>query len=112
MNLKKISGSSQAKWKEIENFSEKYEENLQEQIKLYDPELIICCGGGGKFLDGDLFYDDNTGKVIESQRTSRGVWYRKKADLINIFYCHPNARVNSNILYYALIDAVKEILSK
>lgn len=109
MNLKKISGTSEAKWPEIKAFSEKYEKNLQEQISLYDPEIIICCGGGGKFLDDILFRDEQTKEIIPSQRTSRGIWYRKKGNLINIFFFHPNARMNSNILYYTLMDAVREI---
>ena len=45
--------------------------------------------------------------------TTRGIWYVKEPNgRIVIAYSHPEARVKDCILYYGLIDAVREILKK
>ena len=52
-------------------------------------------------------------KDLEWQQTSRGIQYFiDKNKRVYVSYCHPEARVPDNLLYYGLIDAVKEILNK
>ena len=42
--------------------------------------------------------------------TTRGVWYFKDGNKLVITFSHPAARVKDCYLYYALLDAVREIL--
>ena len=50
-------------------------------------------------------------KHIDWKMTTRGVWYFKDEDKIVIAFSHPAARVKDCYLYYALLDAVREILN-
>lgn len=72
---------------------------LCQQINSYEPHIIIC-GGTGYFFSNSKW-----------QQTSRGINYiREPNDRIIVSYCHPEARIDNCIKYYALIDALREIL--
>ena len=43
--------------------------------------------------------------------TSRGIWYVRDEEKIIISYSHPEARTKDCLLYYGLVDAVKEIVN-
>lgn len=43
--------------------------------------------------------------------TMRGVRYFRDDDLVVIAFSHPAARVKDCYLYYALMDAIREILN-
>lgn len=107
VNLKKIPGGYTADYKKIEDFLKK-ESNisyLKKQISFYNPDIVICCGTG-------WWYSSYIDKDIKWKETKRGVNYDKKDNKIIISYLHPEARVSSNLLYYGLIDAIKEIYGK
>lgn len=55
----------------------------------------------------DIYYGD---VAIKPKETKRGVEYFYDQDCIIINFSHPEARVNDAYLYYALIDAVREIM--
>ena len=42
--------------------------------------------------------------------TSRGIWYFKDGKSVVISFSHPEARVKDAYLFYALTDAMKEIM--
>lgn len=66
------------------------------------PTPSFCCGVDGAFLDERFNHQ-------EAQQTSRGIGYRYNKETIMIYFHHPNARIKGYFLYYALMDAVKEI---
>ena len=56
MNLKKVGGDAVAENETIREYAEKDRRYLKEQIELYNPDIIICCGrGNGK--NADILHD-------------------------------------------------------
>ncbi len=56
LNIKKVGGDSQADDEEIRQYGESDAKYIREQIELYQPDLIICCGrGDGK--NADILYN-------------------------------------------------------
>ncbi len=56
MNLKKVGGDAVAENETIREYAEKDKLYLKEQIELYSPDIIICCGrGNGK--NADILHD-------------------------------------------------------
>lgn len=56
LNIKKVGGDAQADDEEIRNYGINDADFLNEQIELYQPDLIICCGRGtGK--NADILHD-------------------------------------------------------
>lgn len=93
-------------WKNNENV-----QNLKEQLAIYSssptpPDFIVC--GGTAWCYNEVFKD----KRLVWQTTSRGITYCKHGQSIVVDYCHPQARIASNIKYYALYDAIQEILAQ
>ncbi|EJU06886.1 hypothetical protein [Fusobacterium hwasookii] len=104
VNLKKIPGGHTTDYKKLEDFLKK-ESNvnyLKQQILLYNPDIIVCCGTG-------WLYSNYIEKGMKWAKTKRGILYNKENNKLIISYSHPEARVSSNLLYYGLIDAIKEI---
>ena len=106
VNLKKTSGSYVSNGQEIYDAALDNADILKRQLKLYAPDIVICCGTGDAFADA-CFADQK----IEWQMTGRGVWYFIEKDTIFISFSHPAARVKDCYLYYALMDAIREIQS-
>lgn len=107
VNMKKTSGGSSAHPDEIYQAAIENRDILQKQMALYHPGLIICCGTEWAFMEA--CYKE---KSVNWEMTSRGIWYFMDRGTAVISYVHPQARVRGCLLHYALIDAVKEILSK
>lgn len=56
INLKKVGGNAVAEDKIIREYAEKDKAYLKEQIELYSPDIIVCCGRGtGK--NADILHD-------------------------------------------------------
>ena len=105
VNVKKLSGGSESKRKEIYAAAQENAEILRKQLALYAPELIICCGAEKAFLDACF-----PTEKIDWKMTTRGIWYFTLHNYTTISFSHPAARVRDCYLYYALLDAVREIL--
>ena len=105
VNLKKTPGKHTSNNININFEANQNTEILRRQLKLYDADIIICCGTGAQYLK--YIYDgiDETWKI-----TSRGISYLDNGKII-ISFSHPAARTKDCFLYYALIDAIREILS-
>lgn len=57
INLKKVGGKSEADDAEIRKYAINDSKEILEQIELYNPDIIICCGrGNGK--NADLLYEN------------------------------------------------------
>lgn len=102
INLKKTSGGYVANMKAIGQAAIDNQLIIKNQIKLYRPDIIICCGTG-------YIFKENYYKDIPLQTTSRGVDYFVAGETKVILFSHPAARVPSQYLHFALLDAVKEI---
>lgn len=108
MNLKKAPGGYTADHAQLTIVAAEDKEFLNRQFALYDPDIIICCGTP----TSDTFhwlidFEENPAWKV----TRRGIWFHEfKPGKFVIRYAHPEARVADCILYYGLVDAVREIL--
>ena len=107
MNVKKTPGKATSKEAELKAWAVDNADTLRAQFNLYEPDIVICCGYSTSRVA-------QAAKIIEpaeKKRTSRGVWTMKTtAGTQWITFHHPEAHVPDHLLYYGLIDAVKEIL--
>jgi len=104
MNLKKTSGTYTSISRQIKNAAEDYKHNLKEQLAIYKPDIIICCGTCDEYVK--IMYEN---KKPDWKMTKRGIWFIREENKIIISFAHPESRIKSCLLYYALIDAIKEI---
>jgi len=105
VNLKKVSGSNSSKMSEIERYSREDRDYLKKQIKLYEPDVIICCGTGEIVEKHKL-----TEGLTEWKHTSSGIKYSQNNETIVIDYFHPQQyRIRKEKLYIDLIYAYLEI---
>lgn len=105
VNVKKTSGGYISNSREIYMSAQDNSDILKRQYKLYAPDIVVCCGTYEAFTDA-CFKDEE----IKWQTTARGVWYFKDGTTTVISFSHPAARVRDCYLYYALTDAIMEIL--
>ena len=106
VNIKKTAGSYESHQKDIRLAAQEGAALLQKQLALYLPDLIICCGTADEFTAA-CFPNEKP----DWQMTTRGVWYYQHDGRTVISFSHPAARVKDCYLYYALLDAVKEIFA-
>ena len=107
INLKKTSGSYVSDGKQIYQTAEGNRPVIKEQLSLYHADFIICCGTEDAFMIA--CYKD---QEVEWKMTSRGVWYFLDGKTVVISFAHPEARVRDAYLFYAILDAVREIEQK
>ncbi len=98
VNLKKTSGKDVADNKEINRYMKEDSEYLIEQLDLYFPNFYICCGTQFPVATQDV------------KMTSKGLYYGKYKESIVVFFSHPAARCSYNLLYYGLVDGIREII--
>lgn len=106
INLKKTPGRHTSIANEISMATKNNKDFIKKQVTLYQPNIIVCCGTSGLFvkycIDSDFTW----------QMTSRGIKYMILDNTIIVSFSHPEARVADHYLYYALIDAIREILEE
>lgn len=107
INLKKTGGGYTSVDKEISKAAMENREILKNQVNIYNPDIIICCGTAGNFVNSIL-----DPKEIKWSMTQRGVEYIKLKEKTILSYAHPEARIRDAYLHYALVDAVREILGE
>ena len=105
VNAKKTSGGHTSNYSEIQSEAHNSQERLIRQIEIYNPDIVICCGTASIYFD-DIFEV----KAPAWKMSSRGIWFVREVNRIIVSYAHPEARVKDCLLYYGLIDAVREIL--
>ena len=116
INVKKETGGHTANGKEIYKVGEEDENFIKEQLNLYDPDIIVCCGSvigalvkyRGLVEPFDNWVQSHVGVEyhLTKQLNSRG----DQKLIIN--YCHPAARVDDYMKYYPIISTVREIMAK
>jgi len=108
INLKKSPGGHTTDNKALWGISGADKGYLNKQFALYDPDITICCGSvTSNILHGLVDF----ATAPKWQMTTRGVWFHEPAPgKFIISYAHPEARVADCLLYYGLVDAVREIM--
>ncbi|UYZ38010.1 hypothetical protein OD350_10170 [Clostridium beijerinckii] len=82
INLKKVGGKSEADDGEIREYAINDSKELLEQIGLYNPDIIICCGrGNGK--NADLLYENVF--QVEGKESKLSTW-QPPIEGYNYFY--------------------------
>ena len=105
LNLKKESGGATSNYHQIMKHATEDKALLKEQINLYKPDVIICCGTGEFVSILNLAGDRNF------KPSSNGTKYSKNNENLIISYKHPQARVGKRILFDNLMDVIKEVQS-
>lgn len=114
MNLKKSPGGHTTDNNKLWEIASEDKEFLNRQFNIYfenpliRPELIIACGSATSYTFNELIHIPD---ASEWKMTSRGICYYEYNNGNGFFirYSHPEARVQHNLLYYGLVDAIKEI---
>jgi len=113
INLKKSPGSYTTDNNELRKIAEEDKEFLNKQFQIYfespttRPDIIISCGSATSNTFNKKVDIPNK---INKKMTSRGVgYYEYEKGQFFIYYSHPEARVQDSLLYYGLIDAIKEL---
>lgn len=104
LNLKKSPGTHTSDHASLKAVANEDKEQIRNQYSIYDPDLTICCG------TGDLFKQIAGHDSMEWKTTTRGIyWYKRSANKFVVSFTHPEARVQSPLLVYGLLDAIHEI---
>ena len=107
MNVKKTPGGTVTDDKKLQAFVNDNNNKgfIKKQLQLYKADIIILCGTEEQY--NNLFDKDDGPKW---KMTSRGIkYYIDDNKSIIISFSHPGARTKKCLLYYGLIDAIKEI---
>jgi hypothetical protein len=108
VNVKKQAGTHTAKGKQLWEHASTDRELLKEQIDMYKPDLIICCGTPTGSILRKLELVEPFDKW---EKTSKGVYYhRSQKGTLVIYYCHPAARIDDNFKFYPLVEGVRELM--
>lgn len=104
LNLKKSPGTHTTNHASLKTVANEDRELIQRQYSLYDPDITVCGG------TGDLFKRVVGHELPEWKKTTRGIrWYEREANKIVVSFAHPEARVQSSLLVYGLLDAIREV---
>jgi hypothetical protein len=102
MNVKKSPGAASADSSMLKAVANEDRDLLAEQLDLYRPDLLICCGVQGRWfpqLDGAPWH-----------RTGRGIYYRRFGEnQLAIGFYHPQVRWPDNLMFFGLVDAIHEL---
>ena len=109
MNLKKTSGKSTTNEKELERIVAEDIDIIRQQIELYNADFTICCGSiTARLIQEVMGLTDK----FDWTSTKRGIiFHRNDHGKSIVHYFHPEARCSDNLLYYGLVDAIREILA-
>jgi hypothetical protein len=115
VNVKKIAGGARSNWKEIEHYAEKCSEQIINQLNLYDPNIIVCCGSSDSKskptmlkLAKKYFYKDCSFNPINDF-----CYYCKDKNLLLIDSYHPSyTRVKNEDKFDKMFECYSDFLKK
>ena len=110
MNLKKTPGTNVAVNKNLERVAIEDQELIRRQFAIYKNfvDVVISCGSVVTRLASTVLINEI--QWSNTLYTDRGIeYYRIRNGGILIDYSHPEARVSESLLFYGLIDAIREI---
>jgi hypothetical protein len=107
INMKKSPGGHTTDAKLFRKAFEQDKEFIRRQIALYKADLVVLCGSivveGFRLVCGSDF-------AGPWRTTSRGIEFVEyQPGKFAVSYAHPEARVQDCLLFYGLVDAVREI---
>jgi hypothetical protein len=110
MHLIKTPAGHAAQNPGLESTEQEDKKNLNAQFRLYDADLVICCGAA----TSDIFHSLITFEPSPVwQTTKRGIRFHEYGpQKYVVSYSYPEARVQDCLLYYGLVDAVREMSSR
>lgn len=109
MNLKKTPGGTVNVKADLYQIATEDRVHLNRQFAMYDADIVICCGPDVAEIVHRLI---DVAQPQPWRLTRRGVEYREYGSgKLMITHTHPTARLGANLLYYGLIDAVREIFA-
>ncbi len=105
LNLKKASGGSVSDMSEIKRHAREDLDLLKEQIALYTPHIIICCGTGKIFSSLQIY-----NPKIAIQTSSDGIKYAAYPSCLIIQHYHPQCRKKKKFLFHSSMEIIKHAL--
>ena len=108
MNLKKESGGSQSKYDEIRSVAIEDSALIKEQIEMYMPDIIICCGKELIFNRIKSIFAGNVEQMVCKNARIIKITLNGKTTTVLDFY-HPQARKKKPELF-KLLEEAKECL--
>ncbi len=81
---------------------------LNRQFSLYEPDVVICCGTDTSDTLHWLVESVSKPNWMVTRRGIRFHEFRPRKYVVS--FAHPEARVANCLLYYGLVDALREIL--
>ena len=104
LNIKKEPGGASSKMSEIWSYSWEDRELIKNQIEIYNPDIIMCCGTG-KIVQKRYL----AGKFEEWNETKNGIKYKNINNCLIIDYYHPqNRNKKKEKLFKDLVVAISE----
>ena len=108
MQLKKTVGGGSVAVNLLTDYAKRDKAYIRNQIYIYLPRVIICCGDGVGNNVADLLGGS------EWMESRRGIPFMKidldGHPIFLIDFVHPSARVAKNIVCFGILDAYKEIV--
>lgn len=102
LNCKKLSGGSTCSNKVLQKYLDYpvYSDILSNQIRLFNANVIVCCGGGGcmaRFVMDRCYNTDNW-----QQFEGESLWYDEKNERLIVNPYHPSYRASRRKLFEGL----------
>ena len=106
INLKKTPGGGTAHNSEIAKFAKSDKEFIKKQVKIYDPDIIICGGTGDIFIQDIL--DLNTSNWTYVSDYFSYLIYKNK---IIVRTYHPDSRISKKDLFKNVALPIRDLLN-
>lgn len=108
INLKKTPGSASSDYRIISKFAKDDKAYILDELKVIDPEIIICCGTGDIFIEEILDKKSSDFKNVENNDDLFYYWHNDK---LILKYRHPQwRRKTSKYLFENLVPYLKKLL--
>lgn len=107
VNCKKQVGGGTISTDRLKHFMERYKDLLVKQIKLYNPDVIVCCGGSSSIKDFIA-----TSYLPDLERINKWVYYSNSLNKVVIDFYHLSHRFSQEGVYTDLMNGLKEFIDK
>lgn len=108
INLKKTPGGAESDDEIIAKFARDDKENIKKELKLYDPDIVICCGTGNVFAKEILEREH-----FEWTQVSKDVFYIWDNNRLIIYTWHPQQRAkgrDKEYMYEKIVPLIRNII--
>lgn len=119
LNIKKVGGDNQADSKELNAAAENDFEFIDRQIKMYSPDIIICCGQNGKSNAEILREQVLKTSVSDWMKLKNSIYYYNyklnEKQIPVVSFWHPQMRGGHKRFeekYNLMVGVRKELLNK